>query len=48
MAERGVAALGEAHQPDGDAATLAAEKTGIDPGTKLFAKAPNALAAALR
>jgi ATP phosphoribosyltransferase regulatory subunit HisZ len=33
MAERAVAALGEAHQLDGDTATLAAEKTGIDPGT---------------
>jgi ATP phosphoribosyltransferase regulatory subunit HisZ len=33
MAERAVAALGEAHQLDGDTATLAAEKTGIDPAT---------------
>ncbi|MBT0669633.1 hypothetical protein HT136_14795 [Novosphingobium profundi] len=33
MAEKAVAALGQAHQEPGDTASLAAQKTGLDLGT---------------
>lgn len=33
MAEKAVAALGQSHQEEGDTATLAAQKTGLDLGT---------------